>query len=165
MGLTVPIAASPKRQSRHRTNDRSCLRDLHHILIHVDTGVPSGVVRLVIVDDHPAARQGLRLRLGREADLRIVGEAATARDALTEVERLNPDVVVVDLALPDGDGIQLVQHLCSVLPRLRGVILTLHDAPSHRQRARQVGVGAFVGKHEPTQALLEAIRFAGPREE
>lgn len=126
----------------------------------MDNGVRPGVARLVIVDDHPAARQGLRLRLGREPDLLVLGEAATARDAVEEVTRLRPDVVLVDLCLPDGDGIELVQRLCSGMPGLRGVILTLKDAPAHRRRAAQGGVAAFVGKHEPTLVLLQAIRNA-----
>jgi two-component system response regulator DevR len=124
----------------------------------MSVGVRSDALRLVIVDDHPAAREGLRLRLHREPDLLIVGEAATARDAIAEVTRLRPDVVVVDMSLPDGDGIDLVRDLGSVHPHMRSIVLTLNDAPHHRERARQNGARAFVGKQEPTQVLLQAIR-------
>ena len=116
------------------------------------------VLRLLVVDDHAAARGGLRLRLSRERDLSIVGEAAAAADAVRLAATLRPDVILVDVALPDGDGIDLLPRLREVLPDVRCVILTLDDTPQQRSRALRTGAIGFVGKHEPTDVLLAAIR-------
>ena len=124
----------------------------------MDEEVPRGVLRLLVVDDHPAALTGLRMRLSREPDLAIVGEAMLAEDAIALAKQLCPDVVVADLALPDGDGIDLIPRLREVAPHLRCVILTLDDAPQQRQRALKTGATGFVGKHESTDVLLAAIR-------
>jgi DNA-binding NarL/FixJ family response regulator len=115
-------------------------------------------MRLLIVDDHAAARTGLRLRLKREPDLTIVGEAADIREAEELAARHAPDVVLVDMSLPDGDGLELVDRLRTVAPASRCLILTLEDSQHVRQRARAAGVMAVVGKHEPTDVLLRAIR-------
>jgi DNA-binding NarL/FixJ family response regulator len=115
-------------------------------------------MRLLIVDDHVAARIGLRLRLLREPDLNIVGEAGDMREALQLAEAHAPDVVLLDLSLPDGDGLDLVEPLRKVAPASECVVLTLEDSFDNRRRANAVGVRAVVGKHEPTDVLLHAIR-------
>jgi DNA-binding NarL/FixJ family response regulator len=115
-------------------------------------------MRLLIVDDHVAARTGLRLRLKREPDLAIVGEAADIRQAEELAAQHAPDVVLVDMSLPDGDGLELVDRLRGVVPTTRCVILTLDDSVHVRRRAHTAGVTAVVGKHEPTAVLLRAIR-------
>ena len=119
------------------------------------------MLRLMIVDDHLAARQGLRLRLGREPDLLVVGEAEDGASALMLARTLEPDVVLMDLALPDTDGIELASRLREVLPGGQCVILSLHDSRQNRGRAQMAGVSAFVGKQEPTEVLLSAIRRLG----
>lgn len=118
-------------------------------------------LRVLIVEDHAAARAGLRLRLARERDLAVVGEAIDARAALDLGADLQPDVVLVDLALPDGDGIELVPQLRAVAPNSACLILSLHDTTLNRARAVAAGVPAFVGKQEPTEVLLSAIRRVG----
>jgi len=118
-------------------------------------------LRVLIVDDHAAARTGLRLRLARERDLAIVGEAIDARAAVDLGADLQPDVVLVDLSLPDADGIELVPRLRAVSPKSACLILSLHDSTANRERAAAAGVPAFVGKQEPTEVLLSAIRRVG----
>ena len=115
-------------------------------------------LRVLIVDDHAAARLGLRLRLGRERDLAVVGDAADMAGAVQLAPTLRPDVVLVDLLLPDGDGIELIGQLRQVVPKSAYLILSLHDSAHHRRRATAAGVTAFVGKQEPTEVLLTAIR-------
>jgi DNA-binding NarL/FixJ family response regulator len=115
-------------------------------------------MRLLIVDDHVAARVGLRLRLMREPDLHIVGEAGDLRQALELAEVHAPDVVLLDLSLPDGDGLDLVEPLRKVAPTSKCVVLTLEDSLHNRRRAHAMGVRVVVGKHEPTEVLLQAIR-------
>ena len=116
------------------------------------------VVRLLIVDDHAAARTGLRLRLTREPDLSIVGEAGDMRQALQLAEAHCPDVVLLDVSLGEDDGLELVEHVRVVAPGSDFVVLTLEDSVRNRRRADEVGVRAVVGKHEPTEVLLQAIR-------
>lgn len=124
----------------------------------METQTVCRVLRLLVVDDHAAARGGLRLRLSRESDLLIVGEAAAAAEALRLAASLSPDVILVDVSLPDGDGIDLLPRLREVLPNACCVILTLDDTPQQRRRALSTGAAGFVGKHEPTDVLLAAIR-------
>ena len=98
------------------------------------------------------------MRLAREADLAIVGEAGDCATTLRVAPRLAPDVVLLDLELPDGDGVELCVRLLQRMPGLGCVILSLFDSAHHRQRAQAAGAAAFVGKQEPTDVLLSAIR-------
>ena len=115
-------------------------------------------IRLVIVDDHAATRLGLRLRLTREPDLAVVGETGDAAGGLHLARRLRPDVVVVDLSLPDGDGIDFILQLRQIAPGCRCLILSMDDSQHNRARAAAAGITTFVGKQEPTEVLLAAIR-------
>ena len=117
-------------------------------------------MRVLIVDDHAAARLGLRLRLAREPDLLVVGEGSDIEQGSQLALSLQPDVVLVDLSLPDGDGLDLVQHVRNQLPGSACVVLSLHDSMANRRRALAAGVAGFVGKQEPTEVLLSAIRSA-----
>jgi DNA-binding NarL/FixJ family response regulator len=117
-------------------------------------------VRVLIVDDHAAARLGLRLRLAREPDLKIVGEGRDAGEGSQLARSLLPDVVLVDLSLPDVDGIDLVHQLRQQVPGSACVVLSMHDSAANRRRAVAAGVAGFVGKQEPTDVLLSTIRAA-----
>ena|SRR5215510_6136343 len=118
------------------------------------------MVRVLIVDDHAAARLGLRLRLTREPDLTIVGEGSDLQEGSALAMSLQPDVVLVDLALPDGDGIELVERIRHHAPSSACVVLSMHDSVANRRRADSAGVAGFVGKQQPTEVLLTAIRAA-----
>jgi DNA-binding NarL/FixJ family response regulator len=118
-------------------------------------------VRLLIVDDHAAARLGLRMRLGRERDLAVIGESGDAAGAMRLASQLRPDVVLVDLGLPDGDGIDLVARLREAAPGSACLILSIDDSRRNRARAAEIGVPAFIGKQQPTEVLLAAIRNVG----
>jgi DNA-binding NarL/FixJ family response regulator len=117
-------------------------------------------LRLLIVDDHGPTRVGLRMRLARERDLSVVGEAGGPTDALHLAGRLRPDVVLVDLELgdTDTDGIELIGELRRVVPTSACVILSIEDSHHNRARASAAGISAFVGKQEGTDVLLRVIR-------
>ena len=119
---------------------------------------PLGVV---LVDDRADVRRALRLRLGCELDLVVVGEAADGASALELVARVGPDVVVMDAAMPRLGGLEATTHVRAIVPDCRVVLLTLHDDPVTREQARLAGVAACVGKCEPVDVLLAAIRSAG----
>ena len=127
------------------------------------SGAGSDLIHVLIVDDHAAARAGLRFRLSREKHLRLVGEAADGAQGLRLARELRPDVVVLDLVLPDVDGIEVARALRAGAAPGVPVILSLHDTRANRARAAAAGVAAFVGKQEPVETLLAAIRVAAQR--
>ena len=117
-------------------------------------------IRILLADDQLAVRRGLRLRLGVEADIEIVGEAANGVEALAYATRLRPDVVVMDVTMPGMDGIEATHQLRSIVPCSSVVILSMHDDATTRSRARKAGAVAFIAKHQADTMLLTAIRDA-----
>ncbi len=120
------------------------------------------MIRIVLVDDEATIRYGLKMRLELAQDLRVVGEAGDGKTALALIDQLQPDVVVMDVELPDRDGIAWIQTLRAQNCRAAIIVLTMHDDDATRERARAAGAAQFVGKHEGASALLQAIRDAAP---
>ena len=118
------------------------------------------MIDLLIVDDQPSTGAGVQMLLDLESDIRVVGEAGGRDEALAQVETLQPSVVLLDLALPGADGIDVAGEMLAAHPELAIVILTLHDSPTNRARAKAAGVAGFTGKAEGSLALLAAIRSA-----
>ena len=118
------------------------------------------MIRLLLVDNEPSVRSGLRMWFSLQPDIAVVGEAASGAEALELAHQLRPDVVVMDVSMPGADGIASTAQLCADRPESAVVILTLHDNGEARARARDAGARAFVGKHETADALLAAIRAA-----
>lgn len=116
------------------------------------------MITIVIADDQPAVREGLRMRLGLEADLHVTGEARDGNEALELVSRLQPDIVIMDMEMPVMDGLAAMRELQSLAPECRAIMLTIHDDEATRQRAREAGAAGFVSKHADDSALLNAIR-------
>lgn len=125
-------------------------------------------IRLFLVDDERHVRVGLRMRLGMEPDIVVVGEAEDGRDALAQISALQPDVVLMDVNLPGLDGISAAARLRDTSPGCAVVMLSMRDDGITRQRARQAGARAFVGKHDIdarlTNAIRDAARSSGPAE-
>jgi DNA-binding NarL/FixJ family response regulator len=117
-------------------------------------------ITVLLVDDQPAIRRGLRMRLSREPDLKVVGEAEDAEGAIGLAERLQPDVVLLDVALLGRDGIGTAEALQTVVPDSAVVVLTLYDDATTRAGATAAGARTLIGKHEPIPKLLAAIRSA-----
>jgi DNA-binding NarL/FixJ family response regulator len=118
------------------------------------------MIRVLLVDDQPAARRGLRVRFHLEPDLQVVGEASTGSEALTLVKELKPDVVLMDVEMPGMDGIEATAVLRTVAPQSAVVVLSIHTDRQTRIRAQAAGAVAFVEKRGTPDTLLAAIRQA-----
>jgi DNA-binding NarL/FixJ family response regulator len=118
------------------------------------------MIRVLLVDDQAVVRRALRTRLHLEPDLEVIGEAATGREALAQAPALLPDVVLMDLAMPEMDGLAATAALRRMLPQSAVVILSIYDDAETRERAAAAGAVAFVEKRGATDALLPTIRLA-----
>jgi DNA-binding NarL/FixJ family response regulator len=114
--------------------------------------------RVLVVDDHPILRQGLRCIIDNEEDLTVCGEANTAREARAAVQDSNPDVVTVDISLTQGDGIELVRTLRARYPRLPILVLSFHDESIYAGRLLSVGANGYIMKQAPGDQILAALR-------
>jgi DNA-binding NarL/FixJ family response regulator len=118
------------------------------------------MIRLVLVDDQPSVRQGLRMRLTVEPDMTVVGEASNGREAVTLVQRLAPDVVLMDVEMPEMDGIAAAAAMRASTPPSAVVMLSIHDDGATRTRAQAAGAAAFVTKSGAIEVLVATIRQA-----
>ncbi len=118
------------------------------------------MIRVLLVDDQPVVRRGLRVRFQLEPDMQVVGEASTGREALTLAQTLTPDVVLLDIQMPGMDGIEATAALRTIVPQSAVVILSIHNERQTRIRAQAAGAVAFVEKRGTTDTLLAAIRQA-----
>jgi DNA-binding NarL/FixJ family response regulator len=116
------------------------------------------VTRLVIVDDDPMVRTGLRLILGGEADLELVGEAEDGRQAMSVISAARPDVVLMDIRMPHQDGLTTTEQLLARKDPPRILVLTTFDADDMVLRALQLGADGFLLKDTPPPKMIEAIR-------
>lgn len=123
------------------------------------------MIRVMLVDDQPVVRQGLRMRLALERDVEVVAEAGDGSAALELARRERPDVVVMDVEMPGMDGITATEELRRIAPASAVVILSIHEDAQTRARAQAAGAAAFVGKHEGPDALLDVMLALGRRDE
>jgi DNA-binding NarL/FixJ family response regulator len=121
------------------------------------------MVRVLLADDEALVRRGLRARFRLEPDIQVVGEASSGTEAVTLALALTPDVVLMDVRMPDMDGIAATAALRRTSPGSAVVILTIHDDAQTRARAQAAGAAAFVEKRGDPDALMAAIRWAARR--
>ncbi|MGC9453394.1 MAG: response regulator transcription factor [Phycisphaerae bacterium] len=117
-----------------------------------------GVTRVVIVDDHPIVRQGIKMLADQEPDMEVCGEAEDAADALRVIERTNPDVAIVDLTLKDSFGLQLIKDIRRDCPRTRVLVLSMRDESLYAERALRAGARGYITKEEGPAKVIEGIR-------
>lgn len=117
-------------------------------------------ISLLLVDDHEVVRSGLRMLLENEADLLILGEASTGGQALDMAERLKPDVVIMDITLPDISGIDATRRIKGAYPKVAIVALTIHEDQQYFFEMLQAGASGYVPKRAAPDDLITAIRAA-----
>jgi DNA-binding NarL/FixJ family response regulator len=110
------------------------------------------------VDDHPIVRQGLRRMIETESDLVVCGEVQTEREARAAIRALVPDVVIVDISLAQGDGLELVRDVHAQQPQLPMLVLSMHDEAIYGQRLLAAGASGYIMKHAASEQLLVALR-------
>jgi two-component system response regulator NreC len=121
-------------------------------------------IRLLLVDDHVVVRSGLRMLLENEADVEIVGEAGTAGEALAAVANLKPDLVLMDIGLPDMSGIDAAREIKRLHPGTAIVALTIHESEEYFFKMLEAGASGYVPKRAAPDELLAAIRVAAAGE-
>jgi two-component system response regulator NreC len=115
-------------------------------------------VKLLLVDDHEVVRTGLRMLLENQPNIKIIGEASTGLQALAMADELNPDVVIMDITLPDISGIEATRRLRQAHPDLPVVALTIHEDEQYFFEMLQAGASAYVPKRAAPEDLLNAIQ-------
>jgi len=121
-------------------------------------------IRLLLVDDHQVVRSGLRMLLSNESDVEIVGEFGTAREALVAVQSLKPNVVLMDIGLPDLSGIDATSEIKRTNPEVAVVALTIHEDEEYFFKMLEAGASGYVPKRAAPEELLTAIRSAAAGE-
>jgi DNA-binding NarL/FixJ family response regulator len=114
--------------------------------------------RIFIVDDHPMVRDGLALLIGSEPDLQVCGSAGTMRESLQQIAKKAPDVMIVDLSLKDGLGLDLIKAVKERHPEVRVLVVSAFEEDQYAERALRGGALGYVNKQECETTLLEAIR-------
>src|SRR5688572_21671753 len=112
---------------------------------------PSNLSRIIIVDDHPLFRSALRRLLEKHSDLEVVTEAADGREAVELSRRFRPDLVLMDLAMPNMDGIEATRAIKRELPRTIVLVLTAYEDPEHLSEALKAGAAGYLLKGTPIE--------------
>ncbi len=115
-------------------------------------------IRVLLADDHDILRQGLQLLLETQQDIEIVGEARTGREAIALTLRLKPDVAIVDITMPDLDGLEACQHIRRQQPITQVLILTMHESEEYFLQALQMGAAGYLVKKAAPTDLIAAVR-------
>ena len=116
------------------------------------------MIRIVIVDDHPATRDGLATRIELEPDLQICGEAGDADAAIELIDRVRPDMAVIDVSLQTSSGIDLIKTLKEHHPRVKTLVWSMYEESLYAERALRAGALGYITKQHATGTIVQAIR-------
>lgn len=116
------------------------------------------MIRILVADDHPVVRDGLVAILATQPDLEVVAEAATGQEVLERVAQARPDVILLDLEMPDMDGVEALIALREAAPEVRAIVFTAFDTDERILAAVRAGARGYLLKGAPRQEVFEAIR-------
>ena len=116
------------------------------------------MTRIILADDHAVMRTGLRLVLERQQDFEVIGEASDGREAVALTQKLQPDVLVMDIGMPNLNGIEAARQIAAAAPQVAVVILSMHSDESYVLRALKAGAKAYLLKESAESDLISAIR-------
>ncbi len=116
------------------------------------------MIKLMLADDHAMLREGLRSKFAGNSDVEVVGEAASGKELLAKISTVKPGVIILDMKLPDANGVTLIRQIKNNLPNCRIVVLTMYDHVRYAVHALESGADGFVVKGAPFEELLQAVR-------
>lgn len=114
--------------------------------------------RIVLVDDHPVTREGVRVLIDQEPDLVVCGQSDSAPAALQLIQTVKPELAIVDITLKSVSGIELMKSIKAVMPELPVLIMSMHDELLYAERALRAGAKGYIMKHEASDRILVAVR-------
>jgi DNA-binding NarL/FixJ family response regulator len=115
-------------------------------------------IRVFLVDDHPAILEAIRDRIEETLDIEVCGMARSSTDSFSQIEELQPDVVVVDISLEDGHGLDLLQNTRSQYPDIQVIVFSMYDEMVYAERTMRLGASGYLMKKESLDKLVEGIR-------
>ena len=115
-------------------------------------------ITVLLADDHDVVREGLRMLLGIETDIEVVGEAKTGREAVQMTKKLRPDVVAMDIAMPVLNGLEATRQILKALPSTRVLVLSGHSDDAYVDQFIEMGAFGYITKQSPTEVFSRAIR-------
>lgn len=125
---------------------------------HLEEWRVNNGVKVLLVDDHPLVREGLKALLQDETDLKVCAEAGSVRQALLLARQESPDIAILDLFLEDGNGLELIRRLRHHYPEMRMLVCSISDETLFAERVLDAGAQGYVNKAEITDQIVEAIR-------
>lgn len=114
-------------------------------------------IRILLVDDHTILRAGLKMMLNAQPDMEVVGEAQDGRQAIHEVQRLQPDVILMDITMPDMNGIEATRQVKKILPDAKVLVLTMHENDEYVFQALRAGASGYMLKEAADTELISAL--------
>ncbi|MBN1473816.1 MAG: response regulator transcription factor [Syntrophaceae bacterium] len=122
-------------------------------------------IKVIIVDDHAVIREGLQMLLESDPDIKVIATCSTGINAISEVRNLKPDIVVMDISMPDMDGIEATRHIAELKSSSKVIILSMHGSTEHVQRALNAGAVGYLLKQSAGTEVIMAVKavHAGKR--
>src|SRR6184192_665586 len=115
-------------------------------------------IRILLADDHTILRAGLKMMLNAQPDMEVVGEAHDGHQAISEAQRLHPDIVLMDITMPDMNGIEATRQIKKLLPEIKVLILTMHEHDEYVFQALRAGASGYMLKEAAATELIAALR-------